>query len=220
MNCRIVSFLLLPLVLAGTAKAQLGTGWTQRTFSETLDAEVLEAHKFMRQVPAHYLSGNGFCSYTNTDGVEEFHLWSTNSNRIEIRIQNDYQAPEVGQQFEGDVMLLPPTDNECLMQIFGGVTHATLFMLRGSDENGGSLMHYTKEVLATNVYNAWVRVNVIHMPGKSVQIYLNGIFAGQWPDESGDHPHFFKYGCYGTHTEIDGVRWKNVKVFVGGVPPQ
>src|SRR5438105_4334074 len=169
---------------------------------------------FMSFVPEHYASPGRSCSYLNADGIEEFHLTSTNANRIEIRVQNDYQAPALGRQFEGDVMLLSPTGNESLVQIFGNYSHATLFMLRGDSSNGGSLRYYTKEVLMTNVYETWVHVNVIHMPGQYVQVYLNGEFKGQWEDESLDHAHFFKYGCYGTlDTDSAEVKWKNVKFF-------
>ncbi|HXF09637.1 MAG TPA: hypothetical protein VN625_02555, partial [Desulfuromonadaceae bacterium] len=177
-------------------------------------------HHIVRQVPPAYTAPNNVCFYSKVNGVEDFHLTSTNASRIEIRLVNEYQAPAEGRQFEGDVMILPSTGHQSLMQIFGNYAHATLFMLHGCDAYNGSLRHYDREVLMTNVYETWVHVNVIHMPGQFVRVYLNGIFKGEWPDDSMDHSHYFKYGCYGTLDAGSAwVRWKNVKFFVGGNPP-
>ena len=220
MKNRCLHVVVMLVAFSSLGRAQIGTGWIQATYPETLDAEVSDVHKFIKTVPQHYASPGQSCSYTNADGIEEFYITSTNANRIEIRVRNDYQAPAQGRQFEGDVLMMPPTGNESLIQIFGNYTHATLFMLRGSDAFGGSLRYYTKEVLMTNVYGAWVHVNVIHMPGEYVQVYLNGEFKGQWPDQSMDHVHFFKYGCYGTlDADNAAVKWKDVKFFTGGEPP-
>jgi len=220
MNRRLCSFLVL-LTLAGTARAQLGTGWTEQVSTRLLHAETNGVLNIIG-VPDHFDVAPGeFCSYTNAGEYEEFHLWRTNSNRIEVRFKNDYSAPASGRQFEGDVMLLSGTGNECVMQIFGNNSRATLFMLRGNSADGGSLRHNTHETLMTHVYDTWVHVNVIHIPGQSVKVYLNGELKGQYPDDSAAHVHFFKYGCYGTlDTDQAGVRWKNVKMFTGGQPPE
>src|SRR2546430_1249482 len=94
-------------------------------------------------------------------------------------------------------------------------------MFLGGRSKGGRLQDFRKEELITNKYETWVHVNVIHMPGQYVQVYLNGEFKGQWEDESLDHAHFFKYGCYGTlDTDSAEVKWKNVKFFIGGEPPK
>jgi hypothetical protein len=210
----------LLFAMAALARAQIGNNWIQRSYSEFFDSQIDGEHTFIRQVPRHYLSPDGSCAYTNAEGVEEFRIFTNRCSRVEVRVQNDYHAPASGRQFEGDVMLLPPTGHESLVQIFGANDHATLFMLHGDSAEGGSLRHYDREVLATNVYNTWVRVNVIHIPGQFVQVYLNGEFKGQWWDNSEDHSHYFKYGCYGTlDSETAGVKWRNVKFFTGGEPP-
>lgn len=221
MKCRFLhAVALLLAVMAGVARAQVGNGWIEKSYHEMLDPEIGGIHHFLRDIPQQYAAPDSACCYTRLSGIEEFHLSSTNSNRIEIRVKNDYEMPSPNQQFEGDVMLMRPTGNESVMQIFGNYSRATLFMLRGDDANGGSLRHYTHEVLATNVYETWVHVNVIHVTGQFVQVYLNGEFKGQWEDNSLDHSHFFKYGCYGTlDTDSAFVKWKSVKYFVGGTPP-
>src|SRR5208282_608453 len=225
---KVPSFGVLAIVLAcgvvTPAQAQIGSGWTQQTYGEELEPETNDVLAVISPPPSYYfISSDNYCTYTNSGGIETFNLWNPDSNRIEIRVENDFTYGN--QQFEGDVMLLPPTENECAMQIFGSDapgTDATLFMLRGYTNNNGTLEHYGDTVLATNINNTWVHVNVIDVPGQYVQTYINGILAGQWTrgSNAAADTHYFKYGCYGTLTTSSaGVQWKNVKFFTGGVPP-
>ncbi|HZV33080.1 MAG TPA: hypothetical protein VFB72_00780, partial [Verrucomicrobiae bacterium] len=190
--------------------AQIGSGWVQKTYGEILEPETNDVLFTISPVPGHFfIKQDDFCTYTNSGGVETFNLWNPDSNRIEVRVKNDYTNGT--QQFEGDVLLLPPSDNECVMQIFGsdGNGNATLFMLRGYAANGGSLEHYGDTVLVTNIYKTWVHVNVIHVNGQYAQAYINGVLAGQWTRGSNSvASHYFKYGCYGTlTTSLAGVQW-------------
>jgi len=205
-----------------SARGQIGGGWTQMTYGERLEPETNDVLFSISPPPSVFIISPGdYCTYTNSGGVETFNLWNPDSNRIEIRVNDDYTSGN--QQFEGDVRLSPPTDNECVMQIFGsdGNGNATLFMLRGFSANGGSLEHYGDTVVVTNIYNTWVHVNIIHVPGQYVQTYINGVLAGQWTRGSNSTAsHYFKYGCYGTlNTASAGVQWKNVKFFTSGLPP-
>ena len=203
--------ILLALAFAIPAHAQIGNGWTEIKYDEFLNPEIKDKLYEIRPFPKEYRSIG--CSYTNAGGVETFSLLNKNSNRIEIRVENNYQSGQ--HQFEGDVRIFPPLDNECLMQIFGNTTHATLFMLRGWSDHGGSLKRYGDDVLATNIYSNWVHVNVIDDRDRhTTQVYINGTLKGQWTDTD-DARNYFKYGCYGTmRTGHAQAQWKNVKFFV------
>lgn len=203
--------ILLVLFFTIPAHAQIENGWTEAKYGEFLNPEIKDKLSEIQPVPKVY-HGIG-CSYTNADGVETFSLLNKNSNRIEIRVENNYKSGQ--HQFEGDVRIFPPLDNECLMQIFGNTTHATLFMLRGWSDNGGSLKRYGDDVLATNIYSNWVHVNVIDDRARhTTQVYINGTLKGQWTDTDSAR-NYFKYGCYGTmRTGHAEAQWKNVKFFV------
>jgi len=198
------------VVSAVSAKAQIGAGWQETKYDAMLNPEIRHNRLKIQPIPKVY-HGNG-CSYTNADGVETFSLLNTNSTRIEIRVYNTYTNGQ--HQFEGDVRFSAPLDNEGLMQIFGNTTHATLFMLRGWAENGGSLKYYADDVLATNAYDRWFHVNVINDRDKHVtQVYLDGTLKGEWTDTD-NAPNYFKYGCYGiAPTNRIDAQWKNVKFF-------
>jgi hypothetical protein len=138
-------------------------------------------------------------------------MLNTTSNRVERRMQNDYTTGR--QQFAGEVQLFPPTDNECIMQIFGGTqTGATTQMIRAHAADNGSIRKNPGEVLiATNVWGKWVRINVIHDTfANTVQTYVNGTLMATG---SGDAPGpwYHKYGDYGTVTTGTAkIEWRNV----------
>jgi len=202
---------LLAMACVFSASAQIGSGWREENYREMLNPEIKDKLYAIQPVPQIYHSIG--CSYTNADGVQTFSLLNKNSNRIEIRVYNDYKQGQ--HQFAGDVRIFPPLNDECLMQIFGNTTHATLFMLRGWSDNGGSLKHYGEDTLATNAFTDWVHVNVINDRDNHItQVYINGALKGQWADTD-DSRNYFKYGCYGTmRTGHAEVQWKNVKFFV------
>jgi hypothetical protein len=138
-------------------------------------------------------------------------MLNTTSNRVERRMQNDYTTGR--QQFAGEVQVFPPTDNECIMQIFGGTqTGATTQMIRAHAADNGSIRKNPGEVLiATNVWGKWVRINVIHDTfANTVQTYVNGTLMSTG---SGDAPGpwYHKYGDYGTVTTGTAkIEWRNV----------
>jgi hypothetical protein len=120
-------------------------------------------------------------------------------------------------QFEGWVWIEPPTENESVMQIFGGQTSATAAMFRAFNANGGELRHYSSSSgrIASGIYGTWTQLNAIHdADNGQVYAYINGQFAGQWPDR-GAANHYFKYGCYGTHNDQTPcyVWWTGVSFF-------
>src|SRR5829696_442267 len=112
--------ILAAFVLAGTAQAQIGSGWSQtsfvkkihlddenglQTFSYTTDKSVGSGTPCARY---HYLSSND---------SEYFDLFDNRSNRAEIRLLNDYSTGS--KQFQGYVRINAPLNDESLFQIFG-----------------------------------------------------------------------------------------------------
>lgn len=100
-----------------------------------------------------------------------------------------------------------------IMQVFGAATEATTLQLRIID---GDLKYYNKNVVAANVYNKWVRLNVIHNVGAAkVTIFINGIQKLEMNDHGRD-THYFKYGAYAALTGSSNYmesRWEGIKVF-------
>jgi MYXO-CTERM domain-containing protein len=166
---------------------------------------------------------NEGASFTNQDGIETFSLHNPISNRAERRMQNTYQSGR--RQFEGEVRVSPPTNDESVMQVFGGNSGATTQMIRAYNEGGGTLRKVPGSVvLAENIHGVWVKVNVIHDVGANVvRTYINGRLLATGDGEAvnaGTDGWYHKYGCYGTlRTGSAKVEWRNVKHFRDGTAP-
>lgn len=206
----------------------IGDGWIQYFPGFSLEPELRDHYFVMNPAPPVYDDGEGIIHYDKVGTVDTFKLLTPNSNRAEIKVRgdgpvkSDYASGM--RQFAGSVWLDAPTDNECLMQIFGGSTHATASMFRGGfNVNGGEIRHYANshQVLASGVYGKWTRFNVIHdVANGTVTAYINGVLAGQWPDDGNARGknHSFKYGLYGSHDAAHpaSVKWKDVSVYYKG----
>jgi MYXO-CTERM domain-containing protein len=208
-------------LFAGSARAQVGDGWMpyQPTSSIQLDGSAgIESYPGTSTT----LMNEG-ASFTNQDGIETFALHDPISNRAERRMQNTYQTGR--RQFEGEVRVSPPTNDESVMQIFGGNSGATTQMIRAYDVGGGTLRKVPGSVvLAENIHGVWVKVNVIHDIGANVvRTYINGRLLATGDGEAvnaGTDGWYHKYGCYGTlRTGSARVEWRNVKHFRDGTAP-
>src|SRR6185436_17298028 len=152
-----------------------------------------------------------------------FYLHDPISNRAERRIQNTYQNGR--HQFEGEVRVSAPTDDESVMQVFGGNSGATTQMIRAYNVAGGTLRKVPGSVvLIENIHGVWIKVNVIHDVGANfVKTYINGKLISTGDGEAmnaGNDGWYHKYGCYGTlRTGTAKVQWRNVKHFRDGTPP-
>jgi hypothetical protein len=197
---------------ATSAWPQVGQGWQRITPSVVLH-HAAYGHLYTAHPVPHYFD-DGLAHYDNDGAVETFILYKAASNRIEIRVENNYDSGM--KQFEGWVWVDAPTDNESIMQVFGGTTHATAAMFRaGFNINGGELRHGDHHPLVSGIYRTWTRLNVIHnADAGTISAYTNGRFVGQWKD-NGHATHYFKYGAYGTHDDAHPavVKWKNVSIF-------
>jgi hypothetical protein len=207
------------LGLGSCVQAQVGDGWIQHFPSVCLEPELHDQLYVLCPAPDYYDDGEGLCHYDISfhrhANLEAFALYRAASNRIEIRVRNDYTQGL--RQFQGWVHIEPPTDNECVMQIFGGQTSATAAMFRAFNTQGGQLRHYTSssQTIASGIYGTWTQLNALHdADAGQVYAYVNGQFAGQWADH-GPANHYFKYGIYGTHNDATAayVWWFGVKFF-------
>ncbi|XP_034692406.1 citrate-binding protein-like [Vitis riparia] len=156
--------------------------------------------------------------YSYVDGVHKLWVYSTNKPfsqgsatlpRTEIRIRG-YDYSSGTWQFEGYGYVPSGTTGVSIMQVFGGSSRATTLMVRVHD---GSLTNYRSPVLASNIYNKWFRLNVIHNADGRVQIYVDGILEYEGSDDGGSS-HYFKFGVYTQNDPSNYMesRWKGIKV--------
>lgn len=159
--------------------------------------------------------------YININGVEKFWVYTNDKPfmqdsltrpRTEMRISG-YDYTSGVWQFEGNFFVPQGSTGVIIMQVFGAATEATTLQLRIID---GDLKYYNKNVVAANVYNKWVRLNVIHNVGAAkVTIFIDGIQKLEMNDHGRD-THYLKYGAYAALTGSSNYmesRWKGIKVF-------
>ncbi|RPD43236.1 hypothetical protein [Chitinophaga barathri] len=197
----------------------LGSGWTE--YSPTKKIHLDDQAGLQTFNWTSYKSvGNPICAdYRYESGTETFRLLNTQTNRSEIRLQNEYSSGS--RQFEGYVKFSAPLNDESLMQIFGSTSGATQLMIRGYSANGGSITG-GGQTLATNCYGQELKINVIHLQenvGNRIKIYVNGVKKADIADNEAV-TNYMKYGNYGTLTTGTAtVQWRNVKVYKDGTAP-
>jgi len=198
------------LAAAGAALADPTAGW------------VLQKLDFKVQYPYNLKESQ---RYTFTNGIH--HLWVFNTDkpfsegnttlpRTEMRFP-DYTGKQQ-EQFEADMMVPKGTNNVCIVQIHTSDAESpkfgpTTFMLDVRDN--GQLRHYDDKVLATNIYNVWFHVNVIHdIPDHTIQCYLNNHLVDSQKDNGGDD-FYFKCGVYSQRGASDEMQVyvRNVKIW-------
>jgi hypothetical protein len=212
------------LIIAGgfvaTAQAQLGTGWTQATYTKKIHLDDENGLQTFNWSSYQSVGSGSICAdYSSSSGTETFRILDNRSNRAEIRLQNEYSAGR--RQFEGYVTFNSPLNDESLFQIFGSTSGATLCMMRGYSSSGGSIRTVGGGgTLATGVYGVEKRINVVHSQDNYVQFYVDGVLKADF-SETEAVTNYWKYGCYGTLTTgAVTVKWRNVKTFVDGYPPK
>jgi hypothetical protein len=124
-------------------------------------------------------------------------------------------------QFKGEVYVPTGTSGASIMQIFGAAPErqATTLMLHVYD---GSLTFYhdLHRVLAENIYDRWIQLNVIHhVATRNVTVYVDGHKRLSYHGPgAASAPHYFKFGVYKqSHHHPSHVmesRWRNVAVFI------
>ncbi|CAL9020175.1 unnamed protein product, partial [Prunus brigantina] len=108
--------------------------------------------------------------YSKVDGVERFWVYTNDKPfkqgsptrpRTEIRISG-YDYTSGVWQFEGNFYVPQGSSGVIIMQIHGAPTEATTLQQRVYN---GDLKYYGNNVVASNIYDKWLRLNVIHNVG-------------------------------------------------------
>ena len=179
-------------VTDGSARAQIGTGWTEYNPERNVQ-----------------LRGAG-ARYTNENGIETFSM-QPGDERAEMRVANDHRSGTW--QFEGWVNVKAGVNGGCIHQVF------KFLMIVAYPNDGGELrQHSYQRLAATGLYDKWVRVNTIHdADAGRADVYIDGTFRGMVPSESpGPDGWYHKYGIYNSSGTRPVVQWRNVKFFRGG----
>lgn len=199
------------LVQPSAFAGPVGSGWQEHHPSWNLQ---IQSRGEMTSYPSSTTSASGpGGSYSRSGGVQTFKLFNNGSNRVEVRVQDNYRTGQ--RQFEGELKVTAGTDDESAMQIFGNDGDgATTLMIRSFSKNGGTLRGGGKDLIS-NIYGKWVRINVTHnatATGGSYSIYINGKHVHTNNGPKGDH--YFKYGVYGTlKTAGAEHQWRNVHFY-------
>jgi len=215
------------LLLAGSAHAQLGTGWTQ--YNPTKKISIDGSDGLHTLTWASYVSVDSPISadykYDSSTDTETFRILDSRSNRSEVRLVNEYTTGR--RQFQGYVTFSSPLNDESLMQIFGSSSGATLCMTRGYSASGGSITvtgtggaSWGSHTIVTGCYGVEKRINVIHSQDNYVQWYVNGVLKCQQEDTESGIANYHKYGCYGTTSgNVPAVvKWRAARSYQDGYP--
>ncbi|OMO58432.1 Concanavalin A-like lectin/glucanases superfamily [Corchorus olitorius] len=159
--------------------------------------------------------------YNYSDGIRS--LWVYNNDkpfkqssgtrpRTEIRIKG-YDYSSGVWQFEGYAYVPEGTSGVTIVQIHGAAEGATTLQLRIYD---GNMRYYKYNLVATDLYDKWFRVNVIHdvKEGK-ITVFIDGeqkfVVNDQGPGDL-----YFKCGVYAAPENSSNFmesRWKDIKLF-------
>ncbi|MFS8034530.1 putative concanavalin A-like lectin/glucanase domain superfamily, alginate lyase 2 [Helianthus anomalus] len=160
--------------------------------------------------------------YSFINGVHKLWVFSTDEPlsrgsptlpRSELFI-NGYIYSTGVWQFEAHVFVPNGTTGVSLMQVFGGYPHVTntTLMVRVYD---GNLYYYKYEVISSDIYDKWFRLNVIHdVEGDKVTVYINGVLMFEGHGRGGAM-HYFKCGVYAQDQDSYYMesRWKHIKIY-------
>jgi len=205
------------LLLAATlpAQAQVGSGWSQVSYTKKIHLDDETGLHTFNYVTDKSVGSGTACAryhYLSSNDSEYFDIFDNRSNRSEIRLQNEYSSGQ--KQFQGYVRINAPLNDESLFQIFGSTSGATLCMMRGYSSSGGKLRVVGGiGDLVTGIYGVEQKINVIHVQNSSVTFYVNGSNKGSF-SENEQVTNYWKYGCYGTLTTGSvQVRWRAVRTY-------
>ncbi|HTD23767.1 MAG TPA: polysaccharide lyase family 7 protein [Terriglobales bacterium] len=192
-------------ILATNAFAGLTTGWTQDplTFKVQWPFNVPESSRFTLT--------NGVYHFVVFSNDKPFAPGNTTKPRTEMRF-DDYTSGQ--HQYSADLMVPSGTGGVDLMQIHTGNAQspkfgATTLMLFFEVSNGGSLHLYSGTQLASNLYNKWFHLNVIHDTKTGLMtVYINGTLVLTRHD-NGAGDFYMKTGVYAQNGET-----KKMEVFI------
>ncbi|CAI9778017.1 unnamed protein product [Fraxinus pennsylvanica] len=132
--------------------------------------------------------------------------------RTEVRIRGlDYYSGVW--QFEGHAFVPNGTSGATILQIHGASHGATTIILRIYN---GDMRYYSGQVVATDLYDKWFRVNLIHdVNGGKLTLFLDGVEKFETKDQ-GPGDLYFKCGVYAAPANISYYmesRWRDIKIY-------
>ncbi|KAE8668473.1 Citrate-binding protein [Hibiscus syriacus] len=159
--------------------------------------------------------------YNDSDGIRSFWVYTNDKPfkpdsgtrpRTEIRIKGHDYSSGIW-QFEGYGFVPKGTSGVTIMQIHGASEGATTLQLRIYD---GDMRYYRYNLVATDLYDKWFRLNVIHDVGKGkIWVFIDGeekfVVKDQGPGDL-----YFKCGVYAAPSKSSNFmesRWRDIKLF-------
>lgn len=116
-------------------------------------------------------------------------------------------------QFEGVAFVPNGTSGATILQIHGASHGATTIILRIYD---GEMRYYSSQVMASDLYDRWFRVNLIHnVDAGCVTVFLDGAQVFETKDK-GPGDLYFKCGVYAAPANISYYmesRWRDIKIY-------
>ncbi|XP_020246280.1 citrate-binding protein-like [Asparagus officinalis] len=157
--------------------------------------------------------------YSYVDGVRRLWVYSTDKPfkpstttkpRTEIRIRG-YDYSSGVWQFEGYGFVPNGTSGTAIMQIHRTTHAATVLMLMVVD---GQLKFYHSTLVESNIYDRWMRLNVIHdVDANKITVFIDGVKKLQI-EGNGPNTFYFKCGVYAQRDEAHYMesRWRDIRV--------
>lgn len=116
-------------------------------------------------------------------------------------------------QFEGYAFVPNGTSGVTIVQIHGAAEGATSLQLRIYN---GDIRYYRYNLVATNLYDKWFRVNIIHNVDKGkITVFIDGVEKFVVKDQ-GPGDLYFKCGVYAAPANSSNYmesRWKGIKLY-------
>ncbi|KAH7525112.1 hypothetical protein FEM48_Zijuj06G0190600 [Ziziphus jujuba var. spinosa] len=157
--------------------------------------------------------------YSYEDAIRSFWVYdkdkpfkpdSTTRPRTEVR---GYDYSSGIWQFEGYAFVPNGTSGVTIVQIHGAAVGATSLQLRIYN---GDMRYYKYNLVATNLYDKWFRVNIIHDVDKGkITVFIEGVKKFVVKDQ-GPGDLYFKCGVYAAPANSSNYmesRWKGIKLY-------
>ena len=209
------SLFALPAVALLATPAHAAPAWTQKPFTYKIQKPYnlpeSARHKFEGGVHSMWV-------FDNDKPMSE---GSKTDPRTEMRWDQEYSSGQ--HAWEGEIYVPSGVNGPTVMQILrvrGGDpgTPATDFMINATNANGGTLRYYTSTVIASGIYNKWVRIRVEHsaVPGGTgkIKVFANGVLKATVNDR-GKATRHFKNGVYHRGSGRAEARFRNITYWTG-----
>ncbi|XP_076899097.1 citrate-binding protein-like [Bidens hawaiensis] len=177
----------------------------------------LTSSSFIYQKPYNVPLGD---RYSFVNGVHRFWVYandkpfergSNTQPRTEAQIKPDYTSGIW--QFEGYAFVPRVTSGATIVQILGAAQGNMTLLLRIYN---GDMRYYDGQVIATDLYDKWFKVNIIHNVDEGrLMVYINNVKKFESHDQ-GPGDLYFKCGVYGAPSDTSRYmesRWRDIKIY-------